>query len=184
MRSISRWLTGSDGWSGSSYSEFPCLERVTDPVLDRWLVIGGGIGLILSRVQGEERAARFCQSQRLFVLLRTQLKHRHAIKVPPELLAQVMQEVSGVADPMTLVSLRMASSHRSSPADRKDHEVLQRPNFASRMRFLLGRAPSVDPATLQDCPDTQLGEDIFQERFSDLRRAVASARATGFGEPR
>jgi PAS domain S-box-containing protein len=106
MRHFSNWFGSDSGWATSIFSQFPSFDNVTESRVDRWFVICGGLGLILSRVNDDERHSRFGRSLQLFLLIRSLLKRRSLVVVAPELLAAVFHEVSRVADPMTLSSLR------------------------------------------------------------------------------
>jgi hypothetical protein len=177
MRRLARWLGFNGAWARSAFSDLPRLNRGADPHVDQWLVLGGGLGLILSRLDKSERAGRFRRSNELFKLIRRQLKRGHSISVPARLVGDVMQEVAGVADPMTLSSLRQCfTAARGTESRYAEESRTQSGLSAWSLSSRHSRHSDFDNA------ETQFGEEIFQERFSGLRKTVAAARATGFGE--
>jgi hypothetical protein len=182
MRQLTRWFGFDGAWLKSGFSDLPRLDRGTDSSVDQWLVLGGGLGLVLSRLGDSERSGRFRRSHELFVLIRRQLRRGPAVTVPARLVGDVMHEVAGVADPMTLSALRhcFAATRNADAAagGERDVEESTMPSGLSAWLPSSRHSRHFD----RDSGDTVLGEEIFQERFSGLRKTVAQARATGFGE--
>jgi hypothetical protein len=179
VHSMTRWFSAKRMWVSSVFSDLPRLGRSSDAGVDAWLVICGGLALVLSRVDDGELERRLGRSRELFDRVRGQLKKGRAVHIDAGLLTDVMQELSPVADPMTLSCLRvclMSARHGElgEQRRRRDSEDARAASQLSTWPRSSALRPRVD--------ETQFGEELFQERFSGLRKTVAAARATGFGD--
>lgn len=155
MRKLIQWASGHGHWRPSSYLGLPKVQRQDDPLLQQWQVVAGGIALVLSRVAPSERKARFASTAWLYPFLRQRLREARSVDVSPELLSDVMHELAGVADPLTIrcvrarfdASLSVAGGRAGSQPgdDSRPTGVLQsQPRPATELNFS-ATLPTIDP---------------------------------------
>jgi len=203
MQSFKQWIASQGKWVRSRFSDLPDLRHDDDTRVQHWCAIAGGLALILSRAGQSELATRFSASRELYELLRRQLKQGDKITAGGDLLGDVMHEVAGIADPMTRVSLQVcfrtrvkhdaertslarqgtASRPPSQPASQHSRPPATRsPSLQMESRVLLPEL--VTPSRQLATPPDFVNSDIFIEQSSALRKKVAQARATVYGELR
>jgi hypothetical protein len=184
MQKLINWAVSQSDWACSAL-ELPALEADADVVLQRWCVVAGGLGLILSRLRPTERSAHFAATHGLYVLIRRRLRQSQPVGAGADLLGDVMHEIAEVADPLTRRCLRAAfdaslgeraevgagaalstSSGNSQPVS----------SLVSGSRTLLGDGRrSRNPNNAE----TSLIPEMLVERATALRKTIAAARGMG-----
>ncbi|NNU44328.1 hypothetical protein [Ramlibacter montanisoli] len=177
--------------------------RADDPqVHQTWLILAGGIALILSRASKAELETRFCAARQVYALVRARLEKRRLPKPEPTLLRDALHEIANLADPMTKEAgreclartvERMArkagtgtpastgpASLQSTGAPPSSHVAPSQVTQSAQAAPLPEPAPAAPPA--EDHQATQIDLDLLFERSNKLRGTVAFARSTTFGQ--
>lgn len=185
MHTIRQWIGSQGQWTRSSFSDLPELDEDESTTLQRWRVVAGGLALILSRA-GPQVTRRFPSALELYRLLRRRLRHSQSVDATPELLTDVMHEITDIADPMTKAcingclqaSLREAKRHADLARSTLPPSGPPQSQAQSSTRSCVTRSSQVDDAV------TEISTEVLIERSSALRRTVASARNTDYAELR
>jgi hypothetical protein len=101
METIIRWVRAAGGWVRSPYGDLPSLRVEDTSVHQTWLILAGGIGLILSRASRSELEERFAAAREVYAIARTRLQKRRLPKPDLHLLRDALHEIANLADPMT-----------------------------------------------------------------------------------
>lgn len=183
------WVRATGGWVRSPYGALPMLRVDDTPVHQTWLILAGGLGLILSRASRAELETRFAAARQVYAIAYARLNKRRLPKPDPTLLRNALQEIANLADPMTREAgreclarcvERVAAKGRGadlpSTSAASLHSSQVTPSVSTQA------APPTEIATLQPPPDdhqaTQLDLDLLFERSNKLRGTVAFARST------
>lgn len=196
MPSLISWFSSTSGWTRSPYGELPRLEVDDSSVHQTWLILAGGLALILSRASRSELESRFAAARKVYAIAYARLKKRKLPKPDPRLLRDALKEIANLADPMTKEAGREClerALERAAPQARGSVTSSSGSTHsqASSRAPLNTRAPSaavpLTPTPPQakeaeeEHPATQLDLDLLFERSNRLRGAVAEARSTTFG---
>jgi hypothetical protein len=170
-----------------------------------WLILAGGIALILSRASKAELETRFCAARQVYALTRARLEKRRLPKPEPTLLRDALHEIANLADPMTKEAGRECLARTVERLARKAGAALPASTGPASLQSTSAPpssqvAPSqVTPSTqatqgtqstqaapaavaADDHPATQIDLDLLFERSNKLRGTVAFARSTTFGQ--
>ena len=101
MATIISWVRATGGWLRSPFGDLPVLRADDPQVHQTWLILAGGIALILSRASKAELETRFNASRQVYALTRARLEKRRLPKPEPTLLRDALHEIANLADPMT-----------------------------------------------------------------------------------
>lgn len=198
MGSIISWVRGNRGWVRSPYGDLPVLRVDDAQVHQTWLILAGGIALILSRASRSELESRFAAARHVHAIARARLAKKRLPKPDPELLRAALKEIANLADPMTREAGRECLARATERSSRKAGTGAPVSSSAPRstasaVSVATSEAAAV-PATAAaaaataapvSAPDehepTQLDLDLLFERSNRLRGTVAWARSTTFG---
>ena len=100
-----QWIGSKGAWTCSRGADVPQLPQEPRSEAHHWCVVAGGLALLLSRASDTQRAGRFTATGQLYDLLRQAMHRRQRPGAAAALVADVIHEVAGVADPMTQDSL-------------------------------------------------------------------------------
>lgn len=184
-----RWIKKrATAWHRSDIADLPTVRPETTRALQNWLVLAGGLALVLSRATRDELDNRFRCSRYLYEQLRARLREgKSTPNIGPDLVGETMHEITGVADPMTLAAGRacfavcIAAERRRSAAGQIDAAVRgPQPDRGSQVSQ---QQSTGLPAAREEAASTQVNLDLLMERSSKLRSALAFARTTTFGSP-
>ena len=188
MGSIISWVRATGGWVRSPYADLPTLRVDDTPVHQTWLILAGGLGLILSRASRAELETRFAAARQVYAIVYSRLNKRRLPKPEPTLLRDALQEIANLADPMTKEAgreclarcvERVAAKGRTPDAPSTSTASV---NSSQVTPTLSTQAASTHTATALPPPDdhqaTQLDLDLLFERSHKLRGTVAFARST------
>lgn len=184
-----RWINKkATAWQRSEVADLPALRPGTTRALQNWLVLAGGLALVLSRATRDELDNRFHCSLYLYEQLRAKLREgKVTLSIGPDLVGETMHEITGVADPMTLAAGRacfavcIAADRRRSvpgPVETAVRSLQSGTDQQGSQQQITGV-----PATRDETASTQVNLDLLMERSSKLRSALAFARTTTFGAP-
>lgn len=120
MNSVLQWLVSRRVWIRSSYSDLPTLALGATPLMQHWLMVAGGLALILSRAQPAEIAGSYASTRQLHGELRRSLRLRQVPAASAELLNETMHEIARIADPLTRTALRACFDHAVKRHDREN----------------------------------------------------------------
>lgn len=189
MGSIMSWVRAAGGWVRSPYGDLPMLRVDDTPVHQTWLILAGGLGLILSRASRAELETRFAAARQVYAIAYGRLNKRRLPKPDPTLLRAALQEIANLADPMTREAgreclarcvERVAAKGRGADLPSTGAASLHSSQVTPAVSTQA--APPTEIATLQPPPDdhqaTQLDLDLLFERSNKLRGTVAFARST------
>lgn len=182
-----RWIRKRTvAWQRSEFAELPALRPGTPRALQNWLVLAGGLALVLSRATRDELDNRFRCSQYLYEHLRAKLRDgKTSLNIGPDLVGETMHEITGVADPTTLAAGRacfaacIAAARRPAPGQTDTGVRRSQPAKDSQV----SQRSTGLPAAREEAASTQVNLDLLLERSNKLRSAVAFARTTTFGAP-
>jgi len=188
MGSIISWVRATGGWVRSPYGNLPTLRVDDTPVHQTWLILAGGLGLILSRASRAELETRFAAARQVYAIVYARLNKRRLPKPEPTLLRDALQEIANLADPMTREAgreclarcvERVVAKGRGGDAPSTSAASL---NSSQVTPAVSTHAASTQAATLVPPPEdhqvTQLDLDLLFERSNKLRGTVAFARST------
>ncbi len=174
MRKLMHWVGSHGAWQGSGLV-LPAIDAAADAALQRWCVVAGGLALLLSRASETERAARFGHSIALYGFIHRRLRQSQCVRVSPELISEVMHEISEIADPLTRNCLKACF-----------HAELRGPASAAAAAGPAPAVPMSEGSSSQPqaarASSTGFTSEQLLERSAALRRKLAAARATGFAE--
>lgn len=204
MATIISWVRATGGWLRSPFGDLPVLRADDPQVHQTWLILAGGIALILSRASKAELDTRFCASRQVYALVRARLEKRRLPKPEPTLLRDALHEIANLADPMTKEAgreclartvERMARKSGAAPASTgpsslqsssapPSSQVAPSQVTQSAQATQATPAPEALPALppVEDHQATQIDLDLLFERSNKLRGTVAFARSTTFGQ--
>ena len=195
MGTIISWVRANSGWLRSPFGDLPLL-RADDPQAHQtWLILCGGIALILSRASRAEVDERFAAERQVYDIARARLAKRRLPKPEPTLLRDALQEIGNLADPMTREAGReclartveriarksgtpVAVAANSGPASLQSSSAGLSSQAVSTQAT---QTTQVAPAP-EDHQATQIDLDLLFERSNKLRGTVAWARSTTFGQ--
>lgn len=170
------WVGASRHWKVSGL-ELPRVELAADAALQRWCVVAGGLGLILSRIGGPERSARFAHTAALYALVRHRLRRSQQVCASASLLGEVMHEVAETADPLTRSCLKACfQDSLGAPATDGDRAQAQAQASSTPSPLTSAPLPSSQASAAQRAADTSFNTQMLLERSRALRRSVAAAR--------
>ena len=190
MASIISWVRAARGWVRSPFGDLPLLRADDAMAHQTWLILAGGMALILSRASEAELESRFAATRQVYGIARSRLETRRLPKPAPLLLRDALQEIANLADPMTREAGRECLARAVERESRKSGvapvESSSPPTASqSTATHTTGHAPltqSTAAAAAEDeHPATQLDLDLLFERSNKLRGTVASARSTIIG---
>jgi hypothetical protein len=205
MGTIISWMRATGGWVRSPFGDLPML-RVDDAAIHQtWLILAGGMGLILSRASRAELDSRFAAAQQVYVIARTRLQKKKLPKPEVELLRDALQEIANLADPMTkeagrecltrtveravkarggVVSAELATGAAATTqqaalsTQAHAHSTQVQSTVASHST----QTPHTSGTTDPEHEATRIDLDLLFERSNKLRGTVAWARSTTFGQ--
>jgi hypothetical protein len=195
MATIISWVRANGGWLRSPFGDLPVLRPDDAQVHQTWLILAGGIALILSRASKGELETRFAAARQIHALARARLEKRRLPKPEPTLLRDALHEIANLADPMTKEAGREclartverlarksgeAAAHSSSPPSLHSTSAALSSQVASTHAAPLVETPA--PPPVEDHQATQIDLDLLFERSNKLRGTVAFARSTTFGQ--
>jgi hypothetical protein len=209
MGTIISWMRATGGWVRSPFGDLPML-RVDDTAIHQtWLILAGGIGLILSRASRAELESRFSAAQRVYVIARTRLQKKRLPKPDPELLRDALQEIANLTDPMTKEAGReclmrcveravkarggvlaaedlpatlasaSATTQQAALSTQAHHPSTQAQSTVASHSTQTSHGSGAEDA---DHEATKIDLDLLFERSNKLRGTVAWARSTTFGQ--
>jgi hypothetical protein len=185
MGAIINWVRATRGWVRSPFGDLPLLRADDTMAHQTWLILAGGMALILSRASGSEVESRFSATRHVYGIARARLEKRRLPKPDPMLLRDALQEIANLADPMTREAgqdclartlERVARKSGTAPPLESSSPPLASQTIASQTT---GQAPLSQAASSQeDSPETQLDVALLVERSSKLRGIVAKSRSS------
>lgn len=178
MRSLIRLMTSSGAWRNSPYSGLPEVARGDTELARHYLIIAGGLALILSRASSVELAGGLAATQELHEQLRRELR-LGSVEVAASLLAEALREVDELADPRTRASLRHCYEVQAKRALKRKRRAQQRGTTPSSLMGARSSQRADDPD--QEAA-TVISSDVFDQRSRVLRKSVKQAR-DGAGPP-
>lgn len=173
------WLRKEADWQRSPFAALPAIGDSNSRSERAWLVLAGGLALILSRASTPELDHRFSKSRELYEELHQQCASRQRIQIDPELMSDVVHEIAGVADPMTAAAAK-ACFHVSISRIRLQQPQRRNTDAACSTSPRTSMAP---PGDSRQGSTTRCNLELLLERSSRLRETVAWARTTTFGNP-
>jgi hypothetical protein len=199
MATIISWVRATGGWLRSPFGDLPVLRADDPQVHQTWLILAGGIALILSRASKAELETRFFAARQIYALTRARLEKRRLPKPEPTLLRDALHEIANLADPMTKEAGRECLSRTVERMARKSGAALPAstgpaslqstsappssqvaPSQVTQSTHGTQAAPALPP--VEDHQATQIDLDLLFERSNKLRGTVAFARSTTFGQ--
>jgi hypothetical protein len=195
METIIRWVRAAGGWVRSPYGDLPSLRVEDTSVHQTWLILAGGIGLILSRASRSELEERFAAAREVYAIARTRLQKRRLPKPDLHLLRDALHEIANLADPMTkeagreclarAVERAAAKSKGKGAAAASGISTLSASSqvlTTSQAALTTEAAPlAPTPADAEEHHATKIDLDLLFERSNKLRHTVAWKRSTTFG---
>ena len=190
MAPIISWVRGSGGWVRSRFGDLPTLHADDTPVHQTWLILAGGIALILSRASKAELETRFAASHQLYALAHGRLQKKRLPKPDPTLLRDALQEIANLADPMTKEAgreclsravERLSSKRGSAPSTSAAHSSSP-PSTETASTQIASTQAAPAGESVRDHEVTQIDLDLLFERSNKLRDTVAWKRSTTFGQ--
>lgn len=190
MAAIISWVRGSGGWVRSRFGDLPSLHADDTPVHQTWLILAGGIALILSRASKSELETRFACSHQLYALAHGRLQKKRLPKPDPALLRDALHEIANLADPMTkeagreclarAVERLSSKSRVGAPSSTSATHSSSPPSTQSTQIASTQASPPGE--SVRDHEVTQIDLDLLFERSNKLRDTVAWKRSTTFGQ--
>lgn len=111
-------------WRHSSENELPIVtdERARqNPTTQKFLVLAGGIALVLSRATPEQHRKRFRATSRLYSLLKTELQKHGRTSATATHLLDAFHEVAEELDPLSREAFKLClEARRQYEASRRD----------------------------------------------------------------
>lgn len=175
---LMQWA-GPGDWQDSGV-ELPRVDARADVQLQRWCIVAGGLGLILSRLGDAECRGRYPCTQRLHEVIRDALRRSRPVNAGAHLLGDVMHEIAEVADPLTRRSLRACfdacvrapgtpapQGHADAAPGHRLSSLVSQPRPSQRASRLRSR----------EDVETRLQMEVMAERDRALRQSVAARRS-------
>jgi hypothetical protein len=194
METIIRWVRATGGWVRSPFGDLPSLRAEDTSVHQTWLILAGGIGLILSRASRSEMEERFAAAREVYAIARARLQKRRLPKPDPHLLRDALHEIANLADPMTkeagreclarAVERAATKGKGAAPATTGGTSTLSTSSQAlptSQVLSTQAAALAAAPEAAEEHHATQIDLDLLFERSNKLRHTVAWKRSTTFG---
>jgi len=192
MATIISWVRATGGWLRSPFGDLPVLRADDPQVHQTWLILAGGIALILSRASKAELETRFNAARQVYALVRARLEKRRLPKPEPTLLRDALHEIANLADPMTkeagreclmrvVERLARKSGAPAPVSSNPPHSSQSTASQTTGQAPLTATAAAPAPEPERDHAETQLDLDLLFERSNKLRGTVATARSTTFG---
>lgn len=194
MGSFIGWVRATRGWVRSPFGDLPRLRADDAMAHQTWLILAGGMALILSRASSAELKERFAATRQVYAIARTRLEKRRLPKPDAALLRDALREIANLADPMTKEAGRECLNRVVERGARKGgtpSTVSSNPPASTQSAaasLATGQAPlapaagaAADPAEPEHA-ETRLDLDLLFERSNKLRGTVATARSTTFGQ--
>jgi hypothetical protein len=192
MANIISWVRPSGGWVRSSYGDLPALRADDAAMHQTWLILAGGIALVLSRASRAEVEERFAAARQVYDIARARLAKRRLPKPDPDLLRDALQEIGHLADPMTREAGRECMVRCLERFLSKTRGATGAPTTSGAASSLQStQTPSTQQQSTQlqtqlaphdEHEATQIDLDLLFERSNKLRGTVAWARTTTFGQ--
>jgi hypothetical protein len=200
MGTIISWVRATGGWVRSPFGDLPTLKADDTALHQTWLILAGGMALILSRASKSELEERFAATREVYVIARTRLQKRRLPKPEPTLLRDALQEIANLTDPMTKEAgreclarcvERIAAKSRGAAAAAAAAESSAHSSappastHAASTHAASTQVASTQAASTQAVEDhqaTQIDLELLFERSNKLRGTVAWARSTTFGQ--
>lgn len=191
MATIISWVRANTGWLRSPYGDLPVL-RADDPQAHQtWLILAGGIALILSRASKAELETRFAAAREVHAIARARLHKKRLPKPEPTLLRDALQEIGNLADPMTKEAGRECLARTVERVARKSGAPVAIPantgpaslqsSAPLSSQAISTQTTAAAPVEPEEHQATQIDLDLLFERSNKLRGTVAWARSTTFG---
>ena len=186
------WGRAKGGWLRSPYGDLPMLRADDTPTHQTWLILAGGMALILSRASKAELETRFAATRKVHLAAYARLQQRKLPKPDPALLRDALHEIANMADPMTREAGRECLARAVERAAVKSGAPL--PSGGSPSTLTSSQGPSIQESTAQAAASTamaaaedeheptQIDLELLFNRSKRLRGTVAFARSTTFGE--
>jgi hypothetical protein len=190
MGPIISWVRAAGGWVRSPFGDLPALRADDAMTHQTWLILAGGMALILSRASKAELETRYAATRQVYAVARARLEKKRLPKPDATLLRDALHEIANLADPMTKEAGReclMRVVERLARKSGAPAPVSSNPPTSSQSTASLtpGQAPlpatAAAPEPERDHAETQLDLDLLFERSNKLRGTVATARSTTFG---
>ena len=188
MGPIISWVRAAGGWVRSPFGDLPALRADDAMTHQTWLILAGGMALILSRASKAELETRYAATRQVYAVARARLEKKRLPKPEATLLRDALHEIANLADPMTKEAGReclMRVVERLARKSGAPAPVSSNPPNSSQSTASLttAQAPltAAAPAPERDHAETQLDLDLLFERSNKLRGTVATARSTTFG---
>ena len=190
MGPIISWVRAAGGWVRSPFGDLPALRADDAMTHQTWLILAGGMALILSRASKAELETRYAATRQVYAVARARLDKKRLPKPDATLLRDALHEIANLADPMTKEAGReclMRVVERLARKSGAPAPVSSNPPSSSQSTAsqTTGQAPLTAtagaPEPERDHAETQLDLDLLFERSNKLRGTVATARSTTFG---
>lgn len=202
MGTIISWVRGAGGWVRSPFGDLPMLRVDDAAVHQTWLILAGGMGLILSRASKSELETRFAATKQVYVIARNRLEKRKLPKPEPGLLRDALQEIANLTDPMTkeagreclarcverAAKARAATAAPAAAAGAAQNSALPSQQSTHSTQSTQSTQSTHSASTpdgtegTDDHEATRIDLDLLFERSNKLRGTVAWARSTTFGQ--
>lgn len=140
---------GYSVWKPATYTDLPALSDTVVPTTNHFLVLAGGLALVLSRQTKATIERSYPHTRELYEVLRRELKRYGRTGATSELMLETFHEVAELLDPATRNSLRECIRAR------QQYDV-------DRRRSVNSQPPSTDEAFTSRAP---LGIEV-SEQFS------------------
>jgi hypothetical protein len=193
MGSIIGWVRATRGWVRSPFGDLPRLRADDAMTHQTWLILAGGMALLLSRASSAELKERFAATRQVYAVARARLEKRRLPKPDAALLRDALREIANLADPMTREAGReclarvveRGARKAGAPSDSSNPPASMQSAAAS---LTTGQAPLAPAAGAAGEPaepehaETRLDLYLLFARSSKLCGTVATARSTTFGQ--
>ena len=109
---LNNWFGDAGVWKSSKFSDLPEVWVDAPETVAHFLVVAGGLSLMLSRASENEVKRSLTYSSALHGLLRRELKQHGRVSATAELLNEVMHECGHLVDSATRNSLKACLAAR------------------------------------------------------------------------
>lgn len=167
---------------GARYQAILTLPEGANEVSQQFVVVAGGLGLILSRTQPRAIEAHFPRTKALYELLFTELRKYGKTSAGADLINEVMHEVAEHADPTTMKALKSCFRDRVEYDQRKRAARLQKPAREAAASLAVGDSRyQSDPFGTRSVmqhpgPASELLASQLEPASRRLRSAISEAR--------
>lgn len=188
MGTIISWVRAASGWVRSPFGDLPMLRAHDASVHQTWLILAGGMALILSRASQAELEERFPATRQVYAIARARLQKKRLPKPELQLLHAALREIANLSDPMTNEAGRECLARcierlalkAQAPASGSTVSSANSTQVQSTQTHSTQAVTAAAP--LEEHQATQIDLDLLFERSNKLRGAVAFARSTTFGQ--